>query len=80
LFEGTAVIFLGAGTSAGDDSEQAVGRGIPGSADLTKAVAGRFDVNLKYDADGNLLSTLRGVASIAVNKRDPSTVKRFVID
>ena len=80
LFGGTAVIFLGAGASVGDDSERAAGKGVPGSGALTEAVAERFDIQLKYDADGNLLSALRPIASLAVKKRDESTVKRFVID
>lgn len=80
VFDGTAVIFLGAGASVGDGSERAAGRGVPGSGTLTKAVAERFGIDLKYDADGNLLRTLRPVASLAVKKRDESTVKRFVID
>ncbi len=80
LFDGTAVIFLGAGASVGADSERATGRGVSGSGALTKAVAERFGIDLKYDADGNLLSALRPVASLAVKKRDESTVKRFVID
>ncbi len=80
LFDGTAVIFLGAGASVGADSERATGRGVSGSGALTKAVAERFGIDLNYDADGNLLSTLRPVASLAVKKRDESTVKRFVID
>jgi hypothetical protein len=74
LFGGTAVIFLGAGASVGDDSERAAGKGVPGSGALTEAVAEQFDIQLKYDADGNLLSALRPVASLAVNKRDESTV------
>lgn len=80
LFNGTAVIFLGAGASVGSNSERTAGRGVPGSGALTKAVAERFDIDLKYDADGKPLSTLRRVASFAVKKRDESTVKRFVID
>lgn len=80
LFDGTAVIFLGAGASVGSDSERTAGRGVPGSGAITKAVAGRFGIDLKYDADGNPLSALRPVASLAVKKRDESTVKRFVID
>jgi hypothetical protein len=81
LFEGTAVIFLGAGASIGADSERAIGRGVPGSGALTKAVAERFGIDLRYDADGNLLSVLRSIATFAVkNRRDESTVKRFVID
>jgi hypothetical protein len=80
LFDGTAVIFLGAGASMGDDSERAVGKGVPGSVALTEAIAKQFGIELKYDGDGNLLSRLRPVASLAVQKRDPSTVKRFVID
>ncbi len=81
LFDGTAVIFLGAGASVGDESERAAGKGVPGSSALTKALAERFGVELRYDADGNLLSGLRPVASFAVkNRRDESTVKRFVID
>lgn len=77
LFDGTAVIFLGAGASVGSDSERTVGRGVPGSGALTKAVAERFGIDLKYDADGNPLSALRPVASLAVKKRGESTVKRF---
>lgn len=80
VFDGTAVIFLGAGASVGSDSERTSGRGVPGSGALTKAVAKRFGIDLKYDADGNLLSALRSVASLAVKQRDESTVKRFVID
>jgi hypothetical protein len=39
LFDGTAVIFLGAGASMGHDSERAAGKGVPGSGALTEAVA-----------------------------------------
>jgi tetratricopeptide (TPR) repeat protein len=80
LFDGTAVIFLGAGASVGDDSERAVGKGVAGSGTLTKAIAKRFGIELKYDSDGNLLSPLRPVASLAAKRRDQSTVKRYVID
>lgn len=80
LLDGTAVIFLGAGASMGDDAERAAGKGVPGVGKMTEAIAKQFDVDLKSDADGNLLSTLRGVASVAVQKRDESTVKKFVVD
>lgn len=80
LFDGTAVVFLGAGASVGDDSEREAGEGVPGSSSLTKALAEEFDIDLDYGADGNLLDFLRPVASLAVKRRDESTVKRFVID
>ncbi len=81
LFDGTGVIFLGAGASVGADSERAVGKGVPGSGALTEAVAKRFGIELKYDADGSLLSALRPIASLAVKeRRDEITVKRYVID
>ncbi len=80
LFDGTAVIFLGAGASVGDESEGVAKKGVPGSGALMEALAKRFGVELKYDADGNLLSGLRPVASLAVKNRDESTVKRFVVD
>ena len=76
----TAVVFLGAGASVGDDSERAAGKGVPGSGSLAEALAEEYDIALKYDAGGNLLSALRPVASLAARKRDESTVKRFVID
>jgi len=80
LFDGTAVIFLGAGASMGDDSERADGKGVPGSSALTKAIASRFGIELKYDADGNLLNALRPIASLGGKERDESTDKKYVID
>jgi hypothetical protein len=81
LYDGTAVIFLGAGASMGDGSERAAGKGVPGSGALTETIAKRFGIELKYDANGNLLSTLRPTASLAAaHRRDPITVKRLVID
>lgn len=80
LYNRTAVVFLGAGASMGDDSERSSNRGVPGSSSLVEALAQEFGIELKYDSDGNLLDTLRGVASLAVNNRDAITVKKFIID
>lgn len=80
LYDRTAVVFLGAGASVGDDSEREAGRGVPGSGSLVQALAQQYCIPLRYDADGNLLDTLRSVASLAVKNRDEITVKRFVID
>lgn len=80
LYDGTAVIFLGAGASMGSDLEHNVDKGVPGSGAIANMLAERFDIDLGSDADGNPLSTLRQVASLAVKNRDESTVKRFVID
>ncbi len=74
LFDGTAVVFLGAGASMGDDSERAEGKGVPGSGALVEEVVRRFGLDPK-DA-----TNLRRAASLAVDKRDESTVKRFVVD
>lgn len=54
----------------GDGSERAA----PSSGELTSSIAKKFDISLKET------STLRGVASLAISKRDPSTVKKFVVD
>ena len=80
LYDGTAVIFLGAGASMGNDSEHKAGKGVPGSGTITNALAKQFDIDLERDADGNPSRSLRQVASFAVTKRDKITVKRFVID
>jgi SIR2-like domain len=81
LYDGTAVIFLGAGTSMGEGSERAAGKGVPGSGALTETIAQWFGIELKYDSGGNLLSTLRATSSLAAtHRRDPITVKRLLID
>lgn len=80
LYNRTAIVFLGAGASMGDESERESGRGLLGSGGLTKALAAEFNIDLEHDSDGNLLSGLRKTSSLAVKKRDESTVKRFVID
>lgn len=82
IHDGTAVVFLGAGASMGNESERESGKGLPGSGSLTETLAEEFDLKLKlkYDSDGNLLSTLRAIASLAVSKRDASTVKRAIIN
>jgi len=79
IAEGKAVIFLGVGASVGTESERIEGKGVLSSGELTRAIAEHFGVDLQYDGGGELVSTLRGVASRAVLKRGPSTVKRFVI-
>lgn len=80
LYDGTAVVFLGAGASMGDESERESGEGLPGSGSLTESLAKEFAIELKYDADGDLLDGLRPIASLAVKRRDQSTVKKYVID
>jgi hypothetical protein len=80
IAEGKAVIFLGVGASVGTESEWNEGKGVLSSGELTRAIADRFGVNLQYDGGGELESTLRGIASLAVLERHPSTVKRFVIE
>jgi tetratricopeptide (TPR) repeat protein len=80
IAEGKAVIFLGVGASVGTESEWNEGKGVLSSGELTRAIAERFGVNLQYDGGGELASTLRGVASLAVLERHPGTVKRFVIE
>jgi hypothetical protein len=80
LLEGTAVIFLGAGASMGNDEERASGKGVPSAGEMTEAIAKRFGVPPKYDADGNLSSSLSGIASRVDKKRGESTaVKKFVV-
>lgn len=73
LFEGTAIVFLGAGASMGNPTRDE-GKGVPGSGTLTKELIGRFGLDTK---DAN---TLKRTASLAVRKRDASTVKKVVVD
>ncbi len=56
------------------------GKGVVGSSELTLAIADRFGLKLKYDANSELVSTLRGIASRAVLDRDANTIKKFVIE
>lgn len=73
LFGETAVVFLGAGASMGDPTRDK-GKGVPGSGALTKDLIGQFHL----DPVGT--NTLRRSASLAVKKRDASTIKKFVVD
>lgn len=80
LYNRTAVVFLGAGASMGDDLERKANRGVPGSGSLVKALAQEYYIELRYDGDGNLLDTLRPIASLAATKKDEITTKKYVID
>ena len=80
LYRGTAIVFLGAGASMGDDSERKSDKGVPGSASLVKGLARENGIKLRYDGDGNLLDTLRPIASLAAEKQDEISTKKYVID